>query len=989
MRTLNYSGLEINVWPTSSSYKEVVSLDISSTNIEKLPEWIYDLDALEVLNVHDTYITHIDSRIGCLKNLKKLDISGTQIKELPKDIRKLNNLMEFYAYDMELTESDFNKICPDNLVRLDISNTKIHQIPINILKMKKLKLLNVSKTEIEKLPDEIEKLIALEMLNISRTKIRTLPVQIGNLKNLQTINASTSRLETLPIEVCDAINLRKIVIDYTRVTSLPDKFNNLNQLQLLNLSGLSLDYIPQSLVDSSLKFIWSDKRYVKNGIVMSNTVLSKMPLSILLQNRELLRDYYKSEKTAFNEGKIILLGNGDVGKSYIVDRFINNGEQLEKSHEPSVTQGVSIKRWEFNDSKENIKINIWDFGGQEIIHSLHRMFLTERTLYLIVLNARYDSLHLEAEKWLKTVESFAPRSNVIVIINKMDLNEFASVNETVLYEKFTNLKAIKKISAKYDNKSVFDEIVELIIENCKVGMFGMQIPISWNQIRLELGKINKRHILKKDFRELCKKYNVKDTNIQNWILEWFRDIGICFIVEVDNINYKNRIIIDSQWVLNYIYQIIYVGKKEKENGYLDINKLYNSFEDLGDEYTDFAMTLEIMRQFHITYCLNSHKEFIPLLLGKNEKIDEIVWCNKASYILECRYAYLPIVLFHQIYLKLYSKIDVIHCWYSGIFFNYCNTDTNVCIKTIDYTIQIYIYDLENLSVQTIREILGEIAELSKNMNLDYETYIGIRENALVDFFSFDRIYIMLEHSKSKDFSHILEREINLKKLSGCLPRNIEPEEEKAIPDKNVIYYYQYYTNVGQVNNYESEQQKNEIVQKKEILDINEIVQEMRKDIDKAEQDEKYELELEKIIQGNYELKKIVSYINNHDWDEFYKKYESIIKCYINVDETNRLVNAIKINFSLGIAIWKYYKMLILTEDKTPFFFFLPLDTQLFPIVICISEGELLFNAEKFVLFLKKNREFDEIKGGEYKDILLIQGMFQQEIKIKKEYIHYK
>lgn len=988
MKELNYSGQEINIWPKLSSYEEIVYIDISSTNIAELPEWIYDLTELEVLNLHDTRIMHIDSRIGCLKKLKKLDISGTQIKQLPKDIRKLNNLMELYAYDMELIESDFDEILPDSLIWLDISNTKIHQIPSNIFKMKKLKLLNVSKTEIEKLTEEVENLLDLEMLNISRTKIRGLPAQIGNLQNLQTINASSSRLEELPIEIGNAISLRKIMIDYTRVTSLPDVFCNLNKLQLLNLSGLYLDHIPQSLANSSLEFIWSEKRHIENGIVMSDTVLSKMPLSILLQNRELLNDYYKSQKTTFNEGKIILLGNGDVGKTYIVDRITNNGEKLEKIHEPSVTQGISIKQWEFDNLGENVKINIWDFGGQEIIHSLHRMFLTERTLYLIVLNARYDTLQYEAEKWLKIVESFAPRSHVILIVNKMDLNEFASINETILYEKFSNLKAIKKISAKYDDKSVFNEMVELIIESCKVGMYGMQIPIAWNYIRLELRKKSEKHILKRTYRSICKKYGVEDTNIQDWILEWFRDIGVCFIVNVDDINYKNRIILDSQWVLNYIYMIIYTGKKGKENGYLDTNILSDTFDNSEEDYTGFAITLGIMRQFLISFSLDAENEFVPLLLGKNEKLDEIVWCNKASYILECRYTYLPITLFHQVYLRIYPKINMIDHWYSGIFFNYCNTGIDVCIKINEYTIQIYIYDLENLSVQTVRELLGEIAESSKNMNLKYETYVGIKENGLVDYFSFERIRIMLEHNKSKDFSHILEREIDLKKLNGCLPRNIELKEEKIEIEKFLIIC-QHYQNVGQVNNYEGEIKMKEKEQIDEIPDISKIVQEMRKNITMAEEDEKYELELEKINYSNYEFKKFISYIDNHKWDEFYRKYVSILRTHIGENERNKLVEAIKINFSLGVAIWKYYKMFILLENNTPFFFFLPLDTQLFPIAITINEIEKLFNAEKFILYLKANAVFDGIKGGEYKDILLIQGKICQQIEITKEYIHYK
>ena len=987
MRKLNYSGQEINVFPTLDSYEGIVYIDISSTNIEYLPEWIYELTELQVLNIHDTRISHIDSKIGCLKNLRKLDISGTQIKRIPKEIKKLDNLTELYAYDIELVEQDFDEIYPDNLIRLDISNTKIHQIPSNIFNMKKLKLLNVSKTEIGNLSDKIGDLHNLEMLNICRTKIYQLPTQIGNLKKLETINASFSRLTTLPIEIGDATSIRKILIDHTRITELPDIFNRLRKLQLLNISGLYLDYIPQSLVDTGLEFIWTERRYIEKGIVMSNTVLSKMPLSILLQNRELLKDYYKSEKTTFDEGKIIILGNGDVGKSYIVDRILNNGEKLQENHEPTVTRGISITQWKFNDM-DNLKINIWDFGGQEIIHSLHRMFLTERTLYLIVLNARYDTLQYEAEKWLKTVESFAPKSNVILLINKRDLNEFASVNETILYENFLNLKHIIKISAKYDNKAVFNAMMDLVIESCRAGMYGMQIPTAWNKIRLELGIINDKYISKNRFRRICNKHGVDDLNIQNWILEWFRDIGVCFIVDMKDLHYRNSIILDSQWVLNYIYEIICIGKRERKNGYLDVHNLCSLFEESDEQYDEFIMTLEIMRQFGISYSLNIQKEFMPLLLEKNEKIDEIVWCNRAVYIFECRYVYLPISLFHQIYLKLYEKVEMIDYWYSGVFFKYCNTGVDICIKITSNTIQIFVRDIEVLSVQRIKEILGVISELSDNMNLRYETYVGIHENELVDYFSFERIRVMLEHNRTKDFSHILEREIDLKKLNGCLLKNIELKETLTETSSSNVYY-QCFMNVGQVNNFEGTQEVGEERELNEAININKVAQRMQNEINKAEADEKYELELEKLIKRDPEFKKLVSYIEKHKWDEFYKQYISVIISYIKGNTEERLIDILKINFSLGIAIWKYYRIFILTEDNVPFFFFLPLDTLLFPIAICFTGEEILFNAEKFVSYLKKNDIFNSIKGVEYKDILLIQGIIQQEIKATKEYIHYK
>ena len=51
-------------------------------------------------------------------------------------------------------------------------------------------------------------------------------------------------------------------------------------------------------------------------------------------------------------------------------------------------------------------LNIWDFGGQEIMHATHQFFLTQRSLYLLVINGREGGEDADAEYWLKLIESF-------------------------------------------------------------------------------------------------------------------------------------------------------------------------------------------------------------------------------------------------------------------------------------------------------------------------------------------------------------------------------------------------------------------------------------------------------------------------------------------------------------------------------------------------------------------------------------------------------
>jgi GTPase SAR1 family protein len=76
---------------------------------------------------------------------------------------------------------------------------------------------------------------------------------------------------------------------------------------------------------------------------------------------------------------VLLLGQGAVGKTSLVKRLTTNTFDPNEAK----TEGIDIHRWQVNVDKEEIYLNIWDFGGQEIMHATHQFFLTKRSLYLL------------------------------------------------------------------------------------------------------------------------------------------------------------------------------------------------------------------------------------------------------------------------------------------------------------------------------------------------------------------------------------------------------------------------------------------------------------------------------------------------------------------------------------------------------------------------------------------------------------------------------
>jgi internalin A len=115
------------------------------------------------------------------------------------------------------------------------------------------------------------------------------------------------------------------------------------------------------------------------------------------------------------------VGPGGVGKTSLVNRLLfDRFDRDEKK-----TDGIHIYEWRLRlPGSDDVRLNLWDFGGQEIMHATHQFFLSRRSLYLLVLEGRQSAADADAEYWLKLIESFGAESSgevspVLVAMNKI------------------------------------------------------------------------------------------------------------------------------------------------------------------------------------------------------------------------------------------------------------------------------------------------------------------------------------------------------------------------------------------------------------------------------------------------------------------------------------------------------------------------------------------------------------------------------------------
>ena len=314
---------------------------------------------------------------------------------------------------------------------LDLSSQDLHELPPEIGKLANLTSLALGGNQLTALPAEISELRNLTSLALIANQLTALPAEITELRNLTSLDLSLNQLATLPAEIGRLGKLTSLALSFNKLTALPAELTELRSLTSLALSGNQLTALPAEI---------TELRNLQTLDLRENEQL-KIPPEILEKYEDAPRILRyieqlagEEEKRPLNEAKMLLVGEAGVGKTSLLKMLI---EGKADPHEPT-TEGIDIRRWPLAIGEDDpVYLNIWDFGGQEIYHATHQFFLTKRSLYLLVLNAREGETRGRLDYWLKIIAGFGGDSPVIVVANWSDEHRL-ELNRRDLQRKYPN-----------------------------------------------------------------------------------------------------------------------------------------------------------------------------------------------------------------------------------------------------------------------------------------------------------------------------------------------------------------------------------------------------------------------------------------------------------------------------------------------------------------------------------------------------------------------
>ncbi|MCA0239176.1 MAG: TIR domain-containing protein [Bacteroidetes bacterium] len=390
--------------------------------------------------------------------------------------------------------------------------------------------------------------------------------------------------------------------------------------------------------------------------------------------------------TRINEAKLIFVGNGRVGKTSLSK--VLAGEAFDPAE--NSTHGVRIKSWpvQLPDGRE-VKLNVWDFGGQEVYHNTHRFFLTTRALYMLVWdrNTQEDALehpdrddrerNFTHEYWLQNVQLLSAGSPVLMVQNKVEQGR-EPLNQKDFVPKY-NVREFVEVSAAKGTD--LNRLQEKLLDQFQSApglkdLIGYDMPENWVAVRRELESLapTQPYIKYDTYLSICRKHQLS-ANAPEQLSTFLTEIGVLLHFPQHR-TLREMVILNPVWATEIIYRVLN-KEVEKNGGAFSDQQLRDEWSDHIPQQFDAELRfrndqevdifLELMRNFEICFAVPEHPgHFIAPQFLPDKQPDGFVWDQPHAFRFGFEYPFLHRGIIARAIVRLSEYAPKGMYWRSGI-----------------------------------------------------------------------------------------------------------------------------------------------------------------------------------------------------------------------------------------------------------------------------------------------------------------------------------
>lgn len=659
---LYLQNTQLNILPPEiGQFTSLKSLNLSVNQLRTLPPEIGNLTELAILRVSHNQLHTLPKEIGRLTGLRLLNFGGNQLMTLPREIGQLAGLRDLLLRDNQLITLPPEIGSLVRLLNLQLGANRLRTLPLEIGKLAQLTELGLERNQLWTLPPQLGELASLTDLELSGNPLTTLLPEIGKLSSLTRLYLIDTQLAAIPPEIGRLEKLERLVAEHNALQTLPIELTLLPILNELFVYGNEALGLPMELLGPT----WAEERPNHPPAKARNILDYYFRLNAALE---------KGETRPLNEAKVLFLGQPEAGKSSLI-HGLRHGTPTPNFPQ---TDGIDRERWLLNvaegrvvgtktEKVETLRLNLWDFGGQEIYKATHTYFLTKRALYVIVTTARKDA-DPDLEEWLETAKTFGGGAPVWVVVNKHDENPTGGPDEEELTRKYyPMLRGFIRTQCQHTKKGLgkgtgaglgLNELRDQLVA-AAWAMDEVRLPVAKSalDIKEHLEGMDQPTLTLTEYRNLCVKLGEFSESQQQTLLGIWDKLGTVRYFpdkEGDEPEFQETAILNPDWVTEAVYRVLMDPALKAAKGLVTDQDLARITRELKHTSGTHHLIRKVMCRFSQLYYTDDNRMFVPHLLENREP--KIVWPSGALRFVY-KYPVLPAGLIPAFIAKMHQYHD--------------------------------------------------------------------------------------------------------------------------------------------------------------------------------------------------------------------------------------------------------------------------------------------------------------------------------------------
>ncbi len=559
-------------------------------------------------------------------------------------------------YKYNLTELPDSLWQLTQLTFLNLSSNQLTTLPDSLGQLTQLTSLNLPNNRLTALPDSLGQLTQLTSLNLSNNQLIALPDSLGQLTQLKDLNLSKNKLTALPVWLLEQTKWQYLDISYTNESYFVDtySFGDIFEYVFFNFPKLNVSY---NDIEIKELFPWIIQLKDLKNLYLLNNQLTDLPSSLAklehlkrlgLRGNPLnpalqsaydaceegsyegyapLRAYLRSlEQNAepLYEAKLVLVGEGNVGKTTLLKALKGIADDAPKEHEPT-THGVEIdihglKLPHPEKDGVEIQLNAWDFGGQDVYRVTHQFFFSRRSLYLLVWEPRRGVQQGQVEDWLNMIRlRVGGEARVIIVSTHCKTGErIARIDQPVFKQQYGDMiVGFHEVDSLVPDPATGEmtgiaELKKIIAaEAAKLEQMGMGFNRDWKAARDELLALPEPRISFGTFSRVCTARGLSDIATET-LAHLMHDLG--YIVHyADDEKLHDDVVLKPEWLTKAIGFVLENRLIAEREGILPDGELYKVWHDHAfpnePRYDPeiYPFFLRLMEKYDVCYRLTDGK----------------------------------------------------------------------------------------------------------------------------------------------------------------------------------------------------------------------------------------------------------------------------------------------------------------------------------------------------------------------------------------------